>query len=116
MLLFGMGICLDSFLWTMAILPFRVLLFFLAVPFRIIRKTEIKIFFLEKVALLICYFSRFQVNFFRLVFILGSWFVVSHVEVSTFAMLVKQSELKLKMIWMFLEFLDLVLKRYGVFF
>lgn len=40
--------------------------------------------------------------------------MVSHIEVATFATFVKNSELKLKMIWMFLEFLDIVLKRYGL--
>lgn len=48
--MFGMGICLDSFLWTLAILPVRVFLFILALPIRMFNKSEIKIFFLEKVA------------------------------------------------------------------
>ncbi|KAH3766892.1 transmembrane anterior posterior transformation protein 1 [Pelomyxa schiedti] len=100
-ILYGMLVCLESLLFTLTILPVRALFHLLQCCFSLLTFSKPSLTFQQ------------QAIVFKGLFIFLAWAIVSRVDVSTLVQLVRHSEMKLKMIWLCLEFLDILFKRYG---
>eukprot|EP01113_Clastostelium_recurvatum_P010733 TRINITY_DN15382_c0_g1_i1.p1 TRINITY_DN15382_c0_g1~~TRINITY_DN15382_c0_g1_i1.p1 ORF type:complete len:503 (-),score=122.88 TRINITY_DN15382_c0_g1_i1:88-1572(-) len=96
-IMFGMLVCAESFLFAFTALPLRFLIAFASLITKGFRKLPL----VQKLDL------------FKAVLIMLGFIAIQNIDLTTLAAYVKESTLKLKMIWGCLEFLDKVMVAYG---
>eukprot|EP01118_Nematostelium_gracile_P000995 TRINITY_DN1099_c0_g4_i1.p1 TRINITY_DN1099_c0_g4~~TRINITY_DN1099_c0_g4_i1.p1 ORF type:complete len:469 (-),score=59.89 TRINITY_DN1099_c0_g4_i1:152-1348(-) len=100
LIVYGMFVCADAFLFIFTLLPIR---FVVAIgsSIKILLGIRKRLYYIQKIDLL------------RGVLILLSLSVVIHYDTSRWGEFVQNSSIKLKMVWVAMEFLDKLLVSYG---